>query len=261
MGILQKFFKKEKKHIPQPYTFYPDQKIQYVTEFKNGFAPAIIGTFNSFGSLHSVVVSIVDSSYNITTQTQYTCVSRLSNGYMKAFNTITQKKVFLDKELKEVPGKSFSSIASVHENYFIVGILDENNDISVWHGKQKYGILDSNLEEVLPVEYDDICPISPTRFYCCSSIRDSLPFVFDAVTRQKFELKGVYHLCEELENGYCKFQAKSETQLFGYFNHDFKVVVEPKYATLGDFNKEGFAPFARDNVIGVVDMNGKEFIR
>lgn len=262
MNKMWKFFKKQKSKVMlRPYTFYPDSKIRYVTKFENGFAPALIAKQYSTYSPEVLEVSIIDSEFNIATSTQYICDSKCRNGYFIATNSNYPKnsnKVFLDKELKEVPDKVFCSI-SVHNNYFITGKAISNDPNMGWP-RCWYGLLDSDLNEILPAtQYSEIKPISPTRF--CCSIEDKPVIVFDALTKKTFPLEGVFRLYDEIENGYYKFISTDENRLYGYFDHNFEIAIEPKYASLGYLDKNGFAPFARDNVIGVVNTTGKEFIR
>lgn len=247
----------------RPYTINSKADITYFTEFQNGFATALIPKYSGYysSSLTHFEVSLINDSFKAVISTQYTCSSDSSwlNGYVIATNhnyPDSKKRVFLDKELKEVPDKQFYSIQQ-HENCFIVSRLvssDKYNRCVCVHG-----ILDKNLKEILPLEYHTISPISTTRFYC--QIEDKTPIIFDASDRKIYTLEGVYSISKEFENGYYRFRASGDGNLFGYFDHNFNIAIEPKYQKLGDFDKNGFAPFARDNVVGVVDMHGKEFIR
>lgn len=265
MKTFRKFLKKQKLKLTlRPYTFYPDADIQYITEFKNGFAPALVKRdIDRFMYLKELVVGVIDSSYNIATYTQYTCRFRetWANGYMIAVNKNYDNhnsNVFLDKELKEVPNRRFHSIQA-YLSWFIVGAIakDSPND---YQNQLRYGILDSDLNEILPRSYKKITPISSTRFFC-SLGEEKNPIVFDAITRNTFVLESVSELDTELENGYYKFQSNAENHLYGYLDNNFNIVIKPKYTTLGDFDKSGFAPFTRDDVIGVINMQGEEFIR
>ena len=40
------------------------------------------------------------------------------------------------------------------------------------------------------------------------------------------------------------------------------IIIEPKYNILADeFDQNGYMPFSRDNIIGVIDTSGKELVR
>lgn len=264
MSNIREFLRTQKlKLTMRPYTINLNADIAYFTEFQNGFATALIPYYSGYytSSLSHFEVSLINNSFKAVISTQYTCPSDVSwlNGYIIATNhnyPDSQKRVFLDKELKEVPDKQFYSIQK-HENCFIVSRLVRSSKYN--RCVYAHGILDKNLKELLPLEYQKISPISPTRYYC--QIEDKTPIIFDASNSKIYTLEGVYSISKEFENGYYRFQSSGKDNLFGYFDHNFNIAVQPKYQKLGDFDKNGFAPFARDNVVGVVNMQGEEFIR
>lgn len=244
----------------RPYTFYPNSDIRYITEFKNGFATALIAKYGSYSRYVShLEVALIDSSFKPAISTQYHCSdnSTWTNGHIIAINDnhpYGERCVFLDRELKEVSDKIFVSIQS-HGDCFIVS---KNITNPKYNRKTTfYGILDKDLKEILPFKYHKICILSATRFYCESE--DSPTISFDCISRKTYNMEGIYSIYKESENGYYKFA--NNNKLLGYLNHEFQIVIEPKYTSLGEFDKKGFAPFSRDNVIGVVDTTGKEFIR
>lgn len=263
MSILREFLHEQKLKLSlKPHTWYPNAKIKYVTEFQNGFATALISNSDSDYHDDPSTVMVINSSFAPVLKTQYFCKGNAEwlNGHIVAVNTnysSPENVVFLDSELKEVPDKSFAAIET-HHDYFIVSKAKFSKDSHFGYFLIR-GILDQNLKEILPIIYNSLSPISPTRFFC--KIDNENPIIFDAATCKKFDLKNVYKLYKPLQNGYCKFQSTDERHLYGYFDYDFNIAIEPKYSFLGDFDKNGFAPFSRYNVIGVVNQKGEEFLR
>lgn len=245
-----------KKITLRPYKFHPNaERIKYVTEFKNGFALALFSRF-----YEPMKVVIINSSYQIATPTEYECIlsSKWSNGYIIATNhgyVDGNTEVFLDRELREVPDKIFSHIVA-HNNYFIVSKKMKNqSEIPV----TLYGVLDSDLNEILTVKYSYISAIGASQFFGIDE--NNRPFVFDASTKDFFYLEKIHRVYKQDKIGYYKFVSDSEKRLLGYLDKEFNVVIEAKYNTLGDFDKNGLAPFTRGNVVGAIDITGKEFIR
>ncbi len=252
MSKLSEFLHTQKQKIfTRPYTIYPDSNIKYFTEFQNGFASALVEKYGRY-CLDCIAVYLIDTSFKPVILTQYYCNTDAAwiNWHIIAVNKNHpdfEKWVFLDKELKEVPDKKFASI-QYHGDCFIVS-----------NRHRQYGILDKDLKEILPLKYSKIAPLSSTRFYCKSN-DDNPSIVFDCVSGKIYSLEGVTSIFKESENGFYKFVGKKD-KMFGYLNHEFQIVIEPKYNSLGEFDKNGFAPFARDSALGTIDQTGKEFLR
>lgn len=250
MSILRKLklFFKDHETI-KPYTHYKDQRIQYITEFKNGYALALIAKSNGCRYVKDdFFIAMVDEDYDVSMYTSYYSFGDWYNGYLIAFNYSYDENevVFLDSNLKEVPNIRYNWIRTIN-NYLAV---EKRNNFNLL-----YGLLNKNLELILPEIYSSISAISKSRFFCTGEQN----IVFDAAQKQTFEIKDVSDICTETNNGWYKFC--DIYGAYGYFDNNFNIVIKPKFKNLGDFNKNGFAPFERDGIVGLIDRTGKEFIQ
>lgn len=257
MSILRKFFKKfqEGKDLTsiKPYTLYPDTKIQYVTEFKDGYALALIGVHyrstDTFSN-DNLLIAILDTNYEISLYTKYFSFGEWYNGYLIAFNygyDFHESCVLLDKNLKEVPNLRYRNFYPINDYL----------EVAVSCGEKTYGLLDKDLKLILPASYSKIRAISENRFFCES--KDEENVVFDAIEKQTFKVPIANSIYDEDVMGFYKFRSKNNT--LGYFDNNFEVAIKPIYQSLGNFDSHGYASFVRDGIVGVIDRTGKEFIR
>lgn len=260
MSILRKFFKKfqEGKDLTsiKPYTLYPDTKIQYVTEFKDGYALALIGVHyrstDTFSN-DNLLIAILDTNYEISLYTKYFSFGEWYNGYLIAFNygyDFHESCVLLDKNLKEVPNLRCNYLYPMND-YLKVTCREDTSD------QKTLGLLDKDLKLILPASYSKITAISENRFFCKS--KDEENVVFDAVQKHTFKVPIANSISDEDEMGFYKFRSKNNT--LGYCDNNFEVAINPIYQSLGNFDNHGYASFVRDGIVGVIDRTGKEFIR
>lgn len=252
MNILRKLKRIFKNATIKPYTHYKDQRIQYITKFKKGYALALIAKYNiskKHYENNQLFIAVVDKNYNESMDTSYHSFGNWYNDYLISSNysyPVDSRVVLLDSNLKEIPNIRYSWI-SIQSNYLEVKKQNDNTST--------YGLLDKNLELILPEIYLSIKPLSKSRFFC----KGEQNIVFDAVQKQTFEIKNVSDICTETINGwyiFCDIYGA-----YGYFDNNFNIVIKPKYTNLGKFNKNGFATFERNGIIGLIDRTGKEFIQ
>lgn len=252
MNILRKLKRIFKNATIKPYTHYKDQRIQYITKFKKGYALALIAKYNiskKHYENNQLFIAVVDKNYNESMDTSYHSFGNWYNDYLIAFNYSSPNDnnvVLLDSNLREMPNIRYNWI-SIKNNYLEVKKQSDNTS--------SYGLLDKNLELILPEIYSSITAISKSRFFC----KGEQNIVFDAVQKQTFKLKDVSYICTEIIDGWYIFCDISGA--YGYFDNNFNIVIKPNYTNLGEFNKNGFAPFERDGIIGFIDRTGKEFIQ
>lgn len=262
MSILRKFFKKfqEGKDLAsiKPYTLYPDTRIQYVTEFKDGYALALIAQYaHSADEIftdkfcnYELSIAILDTNYEIVMHTNYRSSGDWYNGYLVAYNLdydFGKSHVLLDKDLKEVPNLRYRNFYPINDYL----------EVAVSCGEKTYGLLDKDLKLILPASYSKIRAISENRFFCES--KDEENVVFDAIEKQTFKVPIANSIYDEDVMGFYKFRSKNNT--LGYFDNNFEVAIKPIYQSLGNFDSHGYASFVRDGIVGVIDRTGKEFIR
>lgn len=251
MSILRKlksFFKK--KSTPTPYYIYEDTEIQYITDFKDGYALALMAESDGFKFKNNdLYVAVLDTNYNIAMKTPYISFGKWSNGYLIAYNQNYEpcnSAVLLNAELREVPNVLYSRIWICNDCFNIV-LFSESQYFN--------GLLDKNLKMVLPIIYTSISPISNCRFFC----EGATNIVYDETINYTYPVPFVRRIYSE--NSYGGYKFRDNHNLYGYFNNEFEIMIEPKYRLLGDFDKTGFAPFERDGILGVIDQMGNELIR
>ncbi len=255
MKFLKNIFHKEQPILLpttfEPYTMYPEGNIRYITEFKNGYALAIMK--------NATTICMLDTRYNVSLHTPYTVIEREDiNGYRIALNhnyPPSSMYVILDKELKEVPNLQYSEITR-HNGYFKVDEYEINdNEKLVNH---KFGLLNEFLELILPPKYKSIQNIGKDSFFCTAYDRNHI--IFNGVSRK--EIDATTFLAINNQNSYGWYMFQNSDKLFGYLDSNFDIIIEPKYNILADeFDQNGYMPFSRDNIIGVIDTSGKELVR
>jgi len=250
MSILRNIITRFRKSLGlfKPYTVYPNSNIRYITEFKDGYALALFQDPKHPICPNILDIVILDTNYKISSNTGYKSFGYWNNGYLIAwdFNNNSDKNyVLLDKYLKEV--QRYSLICDIPGYYLVHNNTPEGI---------KSGLLDENLQLILPISYSLISTVSKNRFFCSIGAKN---IIFDAITKKTFDVTFTKAIYYESRNHWYKF--KTMNYNMGYLDNDFNVVIEPKYQILGEFNKNGYAPFTRDGITGVIDITGKEFSR
>lgn len=255
MKFLKNIFHKEQPILLpttlEPYTMYSDGNIRYITEFKNGYALAIM----SGGT-----ICMLDTRYNVSLHTPYYVLSEGDdiNGYRIAINhnyPSSSSYVILDKELKEVPNLQYSEI-NFKNGYFKVDEyeFDDRGKIK----NNKFGLLNKDLELILPPVYKTIKSIGKDSFFCTAY--DGNHIIFNGVSRKTIDATTFLTISSQNSYGWYMFQ--NSDKLFGYLDSNFDIIIEPKYNILADeFDPNGYMPFSRDNIMGVIDTSGKEWVR
>lgn len=117
---------------------------------------------------------------------------------------------------------------------------------------RKKGLLDKNLNVLLPLEYDEIVLLPEGRKLC--AIKDDTSNIFDIRKGMLIATNiGGKIVWLEKYNGenYYKFEMNGK---YGYYkenNEFFKVAVEAEYDTLYSIDEEGRIPFEQNGKIGV----------
>ncbi|HYG15969.1 MAG TPA: WG repeat-containing protein [Bacteroidia bacterium] len=179
-----------------------------------------------------------DSNKNIIVEPKYDSAFQYSPEYKTAGVVLNKKSGYLDSNFQFKRANYCKTVT-----FPIVDNTIKNGN--------KYGLMDSSGNEILPPVYDYINFYSNGWF---TVVLNGKHGVVDSAN--KIIIPFIYDFIYHYENGMCMFELNKK---FGYFDLTGKVKVEPKYTFATNF-ENGLAYVRYENGAGgFMDKNGTEY--
>lgn len=193
----------------------------------------------------------------------------LNSNYIIAITRDEKYKIY-DNLNNEFKGKEYDYLEYLYDDYFIAS----NNG--------KYGIIDKSGTKIQDFKYDVIRKIGDTKIVQASIIKENKTdlLVLDkkilSIKNAEIYIKDDYIIIQsDSEKKYISFTGDilENTKIFerelysfkqgkkwGFVNKNNKIIVQPKYDFVTEFNEYGFAGIKKDEKWGCINIKGEVII-
>lgn len=228
----------------------------------------ILCTQNKITTKKDEIIEIYDKN-GVKKQSNYENTIETSNE--NYIITIDENEKFgvINKEGQVIIKNNYEYIEYAFDNYFIltqngkVGVIDTNNGIGI---DFKYDIIqkvkDKNALQAI-ISSKNIIEIYNSKLEKQTSIREAILYTYDNYIKliSANDMKYLDNNGNEKSNKEIlkdhKIYAYKQNEKWGFIDENDKIIVEPIYDIVTEFNEYGYAGIKKDNKWGVVNTEGK----
>lgn len=237
----------------------------YVTEFKNGYAKALRKQ-EGLGNFYNIIV--IDTNYNEILNTQYTHLAPMKeskwlpkmvnekriewiNGYISArIVGGDHEYCIFDKNLEKVENHQYDYIAPINNKYFEVRL------------NGKFGLLDGNLNVVIPIEATTL-KYFQSDMVAAIYLKDNFTVLYNI--KNGTHAKANSQIFDQKSNPidgryYYTFTNKNKKNSgYGLYDDSLKEIVPAGDYVFGNFDNKGNLPFLENCKSGLLNIeNGNK---
>lgn len=157
--------------------------------------------------------------------------------------------VIIDENYEKIGNTQYAHTVSLQiDEYKIFKVYSKGSSYV-----RKMGLLDKNLNVILPLKYDKIHYLAEGKF--SAKMHNCTTDIYDMVTGTLVtNIKGeVVSLTKYDGKNYYQFFMK-DIGKYGYYDDNFELVIEADYDALYGIDSEGRIPFDKNGKIGVINL-------
>lgn len=181
--------------------------------------------------------------------------------------TNNEKYRVLNNETTEVTNKEFDYIEYIYDNFFIV------------YEKEKYGVIDENGNYIIKPKYNFLLKIENSKMLqgiiqntnTTEILRDN-KIIMSTNNSQINIYKDYIQIISDNKLSYLDYEGNSlenskilssklfsinENGKYGFKDSDGKIVIQPEYDLVTEFNEYGFAGIKKNGKWGCINLNGE----
>lgn len=181
--------------------------------------------------------------------------------------TNNEKYKVLNNETTEVSNKEFDYIEYIYDNFFIV------------YEKEKYGVIDENGNYIIKPKYNFLFKIENSKMLQgiientnTTEILSNNKIIMSMKNSKVNIHKDYIQIISDNKLSYLDYEGNivenskilpsklfsiNENGKFGFKNSEGKIVIQPQYDLVTEFNKYGFAGIKKNGKWGCVNLNGE----
>lgn len=245
MEILRRLFKKKIANAETD----GKEKFSYVTEFKDGYALAIKAKAPAEKGFGGDIV-IINDDYEVVEYTEYKYlyeIEKVTVDWVNGYIPVRYRGVYciFNTDLQEVKGYRYSIIWFCNYHGYECIIVESEDG---------QGALDKNLKTIFEPNLIEIKYFDNNKLV--GEADDNITYIYDIEKDTKIKVDGIIIDAAIYDSKiYYKFKLNEK---YGYYNDEFKVIIEADNDKLKDIDDNGNILFIEDGRTGVISIKTGE---